>query len=96
MPADEKVTIIIVGKDQISKVLGGITKKTEKLADGFDDADKKAKKGLFKTMGELGQKSSQLGSKLTQATAPLMMYGQAAVGAAIESQRLTSRNAFLG
>ena len=89
MPADEKVTIIIVGKDQISKVLGGITKKTEKLADGFDDADKKAKKGLFKTMGELGQKSSQLGSKITQTTAPLMMYGQAAVGAAIESQRLS-------
>jgi hypothetical protein len=79
--AEEQVLIVIMGKDQASKIFGQLGKNAEQ-------AGKKVEKGL--NLEKLGKQMTGVGKKLSLGlTAPLGVFAGVAVNAAMKSERLT-------
>lgn len=81
MAAESQVTIIILGKDQASGVLGALGKTAQQTGD-------KIEKSLGKSLQKAGKGITDMGKKMTLATAPLAVFAGVAVNSAVKAERL--------
>jgi hypothetical protein len=83
MPAEEQVTIVILGRDAASKAFGSVSQNAQK-------AGKQIEKGFADKLKAAGKAAGDLGKKMSiGVTAPLALFGGMAVNSAIKAERLT-------